>query len=220
MRDFDSGNQSGEIPCSGGVGIHAYGNSAVVLVDCRSENSCIRGVGGVKGEGSDECLAALVAGEFGAVERYIYGCAVEVDTDSEADGVVGESSVDSDVLLADDIEGQSLFTGQGVVVLRYVGTDYPAAVNFDGAQLHAHEREFLKCEADGLVVNFGDSDVPGNVRTDGFTSQSDIEQALVLAGQLLVYGVCDVGIVSSAGDCFREIGSCCYTVLCCYSECH
>ena len=38
--------------------------------------------------------------------------------------------------------------------------------------------------------------------------------------QLLVYGVCDVGIVSGVGDCFREVGSCRNTVLCCYSECH
>ena len=70
------------------------------------------GVGGIKGEGGDDGFAALVAGELGAVECDLYGCAVEVDADREAYGVAKESSVDSDVLLADDIEGQSLFTGQ------------------------------------------------------------------------------------------------------------
>lgn len=223
-----TGSRSAELLADDGYAVHdhdaARGGTVLValLAGCEDygQQGGLGGVVGIKGEGGDDGFAALVAGELGAVECDLYGCAVEVDADREAYGVAKESSVDSDVLLSDDVECQGLLTGQGVVVLRNVRACNLAAVNFDGAQLHAHEREVLECKADGLVVNFGDGDVPGDVRTDRRASQSDIEQALVLACQLFVYGVCDVGIVSSAGDCFREIGSCCYTVLCRYSECH
>ena len=143
-------------------GIHAYGNSAVVLVDCCPENRRIRGVGGVKGEGSDECLAAFVAGEPGAVECDINWDTVEVDGYvDEYRAVRGECAVDCRRKLAKD-KGQGLPAGEPVFFLGGVAEAKEAAVNLYGAQHYAFEGEVLKQEADCRVVYLGYRNVLGD----------------------------------------------------------